>query len=277
PDRGGSKGRCGCLSDPSHAPAALYRERHLARTSLQGGKGLLENRGAPFDRGAPGDRDRGQWHWTQEVPGTQDRQSEETEIKGNGQYQKEDPNLERNVQKQGGGKHNGPQWGPKRYEGPPNTDKTMMELRTVIVEDEAHSREILRNYLGKYCEGILHLGEAPNIEQGLALIQKESPDLVFLDVEMPFGNAFDLLERIPERSFEIVFVTAYDQYAKDALNQHAAYYLMKPINIDELIKAVDYVREIKQREKALEDRVLKPMAIRAEGKITLPQQDGFQV
>ena len=153
----------------------------------------------------------------------------------------------------------------------------MMQLRTVIVEDEAHSREILKNYLGKYCEGIVHLGEASDIEQGLALIQRESPDLVFLDVEMPFGNAFDLLERIPERNFETVFVTAYDQYARDALNQHAAYYLMKPINIDELVKAVDYVREIKEREKALEERVLKPGSIRAEGKITLPQLDGFQV
>lgn len=153
----------------------------------------------------------------------------------------------------------------------------MMELRTIIVEDEAHSREILRNYLGKYCQGIVHMGEAANIEQGLALIQRESPDLVFLDVEMPFGNAFDLLERIPERSFETIFVTAYDQYARDALNQHAAYYLMKPINIDELVKAVDYVREVKERERSLEGQVLRPGTIRAEGKITLPQQDGFQV
>lgn len=152
-----------------------------------------------------------------------------------------------------------------------------MELRTIIVEDEANSREILRNYIAKYCDGVKLLGEASNIDEGLTLIQKHQPDLVFLDVEMPFGNAFDLLDKIPDRTFETVFVTAYNQYAMDALNNHAAYYLMKPINIDELIKAVEYVKEIKEKENALDGQVLKARTIKAEGKITLPQLDGFQV
>lgn len=152
-----------------------------------------------------------------------------------------------------------------------------MELRTIIVEDEANSREILRNYIAKYCDGVKLLGEASNIDEGLQLIQQHQPDLVFLDVEMPFGNAFDLLDKIPDRTFETVFVTAYNQYAMDALNNHAAYYLMKPINIDELIKAVDYVKEIKEKENALDGQVLKARTIKAEGKITLPQLDGFQV
>ncbi len=153
----------------------------------------------------------------------------------------------------------------------------MMELKAVIVEDEANSREILRSYLAKYCENVTLLGEGATIEEGLAQIKKHRPDLVFLDVEMPFGNAFDLLDQLPERSFETVFVTAYNQYAMDALNHHAAYYLMKPINIDELVKAVDYVRAIKEKENALEGQVLQAKPVRAEGKITLPQQDGFQV
>ena len=63
----------------------------------------------------------------------------------------------------------------------------------------------------------------------------------------------------------------------DALNSHAAYYLMKPINIDELIKAVDYVMEIRKKEEVLNDKVLKPKIKSVDGKITLPQQDGFQV
>ncbi|WP_036382537.1 LytTR family DNA-binding domain-containing protein [Muricauda sp. MAR_2010_75] len=152
-----------------------------------------------------------------------------------------------------------------------------MELQAIIVEDEANSREILRNYLAKYCENIKLLGEAAHIEEGITLIQKHQPDVVFLDVEMPFGNAFDLLDKIPDRSFEAIFVTAYNQYAMDALNHHAAYYLMKPINIDELVKAVEYVRVIKEKENALEGQVLKITSMKAEGKITLPQQDGFQV
>lgn len=153
----------------------------------------------------------------------------------------------------------------------------MMELKAVIVEDEANSREILRSYLAKYCEKVTLLGEGGTIEEGLAQIKKHQPDLVFLDVEMPFGNAFDLLEQVPDRTFETIFVTAYDHYAKDALNHHAAYYLMKPINIDELIKAVDYVAVVKKKEDDLADRVLSTKANGVEGKLTLPQQDGFQV
>lgn len=150
-------------------------------------------------------------------------------------------------------------------------------LKAILIEDEANSREILRNYLAKYCSDVDLLGEAASIDEGLKLIEKNNLDLVFLDVEMPFGNAFDLLEQVPDRGFETVFVTAYNQYAMDALNHHAAYYLMKPINIDELIKAVEYVREIKEKETDLEDKVLQPKLKTVAGKITLPQQDGFQV
>ncbi|MBM1106018.1 response regulator transcription factor [Aurantibacter crassamenti] len=152
-----------------------------------------------------------------------------------------------------------------------------MNLKAIIIEDEANSREILRTYLTKYCPNISLIGEAASIQEGLSLIKEKTIDLVFLDVEMPFGNAFDLLDQVPDRTFETVFVTAYNQYAVDALNNHAAYYLMKPINIDELIKAVDYVAEIISKENALEDTVLKPKLKNVEGKITIPQQDGFQV
>ena len=150
-------------------------------------------------------------------------------------------------------------------------------LKAVIIEDESSSREILRNYLAKYCKNVNVLGEAASVKEGLELLAQTQPDVVFLDVEMPFGNAFDLLDQLPERSFETVFVTAYNTYALEALNNHAAYYLMKPINIDELIKSVSYVAEIKEKENALEDRILKSKLNKAEGKITLPQQDGFQV
>ena len=152
-----------------------------------------------------------------------------------------------------------------------------MELKAILVEDEANSREILRNYLKKYCPEVVLVGEASSIKEGLILIENNKLDLVFLDVEMPFGNAFDLLEQVLERTFETVFVTAYNQYAMDALNHHAAYYLMKPINIDELIKAVDFVKEIKEKEERILDKILVPNIARVEGKITLPQQDGFQV
>ncbi|NNK17802.1 MAG: response regulator transcription factor [Maribacter sp.] len=152
-----------------------------------------------------------------------------------------------------------------------------MNLNALIVEDEANSREILRNYLSKYCPSVIVLGEAASIQEAKQLIGKNMVDLVFLDVEMPYGNAFDLLDQLPDRAFETVFVTAYNQYAMDALNNHAAYYLMKPINIDELIRAVDYVSAIRSKEDALVGKVLQTKFSKVEGKITLPQQDGFQV
>ena len=152
-----------------------------------------------------------------------------------------------------------------------------MKLKAIIVEDEQISREILRNYLGKYCLNVTLLGEASNIDEAYDLIQKHDLDLVFLDVEMPFGNAFDLLEKVENRTFETVFVTAYDHYAIEALNNHASYYLLKPISIDELIKAVNIVTEIKEKENELQHQVLKPKSNSVSGKITIPQQDGFEV
>jgi two-component system LytT family response regulator len=152
-----------------------------------------------------------------------------------------------------------------------------MKLNAIIVEDEQTSRDILKNYLNKYCPNVNVLGEAENIDEALILIRNNELDLVFLDVEMPFGNAFDLLEKVGDIDFETIFVTAYNHYAIDALNAHASYYLMKPISIDELIKAVDYVTEIKTKENALHEEVLVPKTNIVNGKITIPQQDGFEV
>lgn len=152
-----------------------------------------------------------------------------------------------------------------------------MKLRSIIVEDEETSREILKNYLKKYCPNVEVLGEAANVDEALVLIRNHDLDLVFLDVEMPYGNAFDLLDRVGDIDFETIFVTAYNHYAIEALNAHASYYLMKPISIDDLIKAVDYVSEIKTKEDALQDQVLVTKTNTVNGKITIPQQDGFEV
>ncbi|WP_456439577.1 LytR/AlgR family response regulator transcription factor [Psychroserpens sp.] len=152
-----------------------------------------------------------------------------------------------------------------------------MKLRSIIVEDEETSREILKNYLKKYCPNVEVLGEAGNVDEALVLIRNHDLDLVFLDVEMPYGNAFDLLDKVGDVDFETIFVTAYNHYAVEALNAHASYYLMKPISIDDLIKGVDYVSEIKMKEDALQNQVLVPKTNSVSGKITIPQQNGFEV
>lgn len=152
-----------------------------------------------------------------------------------------------------------------------------MKLKAIIVEDEETSRDILKNYIKKYCPNVSVLGEAENIDEALVLIRNNDLDVVFLDVEMPYGNAFDLLEKVGDINFETIFVTAYNHYAIDALNAHASYYLMKPISIDELIKAVDYVTDVKVKEEALQNQILVPKTKNIEGKITIPQLDGFEI
>lgn len=117
-------------------------------------------------------------------------------------------------------------------------------MKTLIIDDEAPNREALGHYLNKYCPEVQVVGEAPGVAQALVLIQELKPDLLFLDIEMPFGNGFDLLEQLPAGvNPQVVFVTAYEQYALRALRMSAAHYLLKPVDIDELIDAVGRVKE----------------------------------
>jgi two-component system, LytTR family, response regulator len=118
-----------------------------------------------------------------------------------------------------------------------------MDITAVIVEDETTARAVLREYLSKYCPQVRVLGEAKDIHEAIPLIADRQPQLVFLDVEMPYGNAFDLLEACQDVPFETIFVTAFSAYALKALNMSAAYYLLKPLSIEELILAVNKVQK----------------------------------
>jgi two-component system LytT family response regulator len=157
------------------------------------------------------------------------------------------------------------------------TDK----ITAVIVEDEMASRETLRSYLQSYCLDVEVLAEAESVDSGIAMIRQHDPQLVFLDIEMPFGNAFDLLEQVGEISFETIFVTAYSHYAVRALNCSASYYLLKPLDIDELISAVDKVKKvIKEKTSGLHTRVLLENIRTLEQqhrKVVLPVLEGFEV
>ncbi|MEZ5018456.1 MAG: LytTR family DNA-binding domain-containing protein [Flavipsychrobacter sp.] len=122
-------------------------------------------------------------------------------------------------------------------------------IKTVIVDDEPKSRKTLKTLLSRHTNNIDVLSEANNVANGIAIINKLKPQLVFLDISMPDGNGFDLLENC-SHSFEIIFTTAYTEYVISALRAKAADYLLKPINIDELQKAVKVVEEnIIDREK----------------------------
>ncbi|MBN2681277.1 MAG: response regulator transcription factor [Bacteroidales bacterium] len=117
------------------------------------------------------------------------------------------------------------------------------KIQTVIVEDELSARESLKSYLSKYCPQIEIVGEAEDARKAVEVLHKIKPQLVFLDVELPYGNAFDILESCKDLYFETVFVTAFSEYSLKALNQSAAYYLLKPVSIEELIVAVNKVQQ----------------------------------
>ena len=111
-------------------------------------------------------------------------------------------------------------------------------IRALIVDDEPKNIRILHGLLQSYCPQVHVTGEANGFHKALELIESSHPDLLFLDIEMPYGNAFDLLEKIMPVKFEIIFVTAFNDYALKAFRYSALDYLLKPVNIDELKAAV---------------------------------------
>ena len=152
-------------------------------------------------------------------------------------------------------------------------------MKAIIIDDEKDSREILANYLKKYCPDVSVLGFGESVATGLEEIKKHNPDVVFLDIEMPYGNGFDLLDKIGSVTFEIVFVTAFDNYAIQALNQSAAYYLLKPIDIDELVKAVEKIKTERTEKNYMQHArlLLENKKNGAHQKFMLPTLEGFEI
>ncbi|MDV3307965.1 MAG: LytTR family DNA-binding domain-containing protein [Cyclobacteriaceae bacterium] len=121
-------------------------------------------------------------------------------------------------------------------------------IRVVIVEDEPHSRMSLENLLRDYCPNTQVVGRSDNIADGVREISTRRPDLLFLDIEMPGGNGFELLEQCDGLDFEVIFTTAFEHYALKAIKFSALDYLLKPIDVDELQEAVRKVMQKKERD-----------------------------
>jgi len=119
-------------------------------------------------------------------------------------------------------------------------------LRTVIIDDESKARNALKNILEKHCRPIEVVGEADCVRAGKALIESLKPDVVFLDVQMPDGTGFDLLEQLEEVNFKVIFASAFDKFAIQAFKFSAVDYLLKPVEAEELVKACSRLEEEKQ-------------------------------
>ncbi len=116
-------------------------------------------------------------------------------------------------------------------------------INAIIIDDEVSSRETLAGMISAYCPDVKVMAEAGGLQDGIMTISKYKPDLVFLDIEMPFGTGFDLLEQLEEINFEIIFTTAYNQYAIKAIKIAALDYMLKPIDPKELQDAVSKLQK----------------------------------
>ena len=112
-------------------------------------------------------------------------------------------------------------------------------IRAVLIDDEISNLENLRTLLEKHCPQVSIVATAQRVGDAVDAIEKHLPDLVFLDIQMGKQTGFDVLKMLPARNFEVVFVTAYDQYGIQAVKFAALDYLLKPIDIEELINAVN--------------------------------------
>lgn len=111
-------------------------------------------------------------------------------------------------------------------------------ITAIIIDDEQNSRNTLRMMLHAICPEVKILGEAKNITEGRKLINKQKPKIVFLDIQMPGGTGFDLLQSLDKMDFKLIFTTAYNEYAVQAFRYSALDYLLKPIHPEDLRQAV---------------------------------------
>ena len=151
-------------------------------------------------------------------------------------------------------------------------------MRAVIVDDEEDARKNLELILDEFCDNVEVVGEAGSAMEGVKMIKSRKPDLLFLDIEMPNGNGFDLLDCIDTDHLNIIFVTAYNEHAIKAFQYSAVDYLLKPIDIQLLTKSINKIEGGSMKQDPSTKNQLAAMANvyqRNQQKIAIPTLDGF--
>ena len=116
-------------------------------------------------------------------------------------------------------------------------------ITALLVDDEKKNRDSLKKLLAEYCPAVEVVGEAASVNEALSFLNRQRPQLIFLDVEMPNGSGFDFLRQVDKVDFKIIFVTAHSHYAIKAIRFSAVDYLLKPVDTDDLIEAVKKASE----------------------------------
>ncbi|BAX79164.1 LytR/AlgR family response regulator transcription factor [Labilibaculum antarcticum] len=151
-------------------------------------------------------------------------------------------------------------------------------IKALIIDDELKSQSTLNKLLEMYCPEVEVIGFAHNVETGIEAIDSLKPDLVFLDISMPDGDGFEVLERVKDRDFEVVFTTAFNDYAIKAFQFAALHYLLKPINYIELQSAVKRCKQNHQDVDLNEKiKILCDSLSNHHQKIILPTSNGLRI
>jgi len=154
-------------------------------------------------------------------------------------------------------------------------------IRTIIIEDEQKSREMLAAIVEKNCPDLSVVGLAKNVKEGVEMIQNLKPELVFLDISMPDGSGFDLLEQVTGHKFDLIFATASDAHAIKAIKYSACDYLLKPIDMEELQVAVARVVKKKNAIPNMENLQFLIQHLKRSDehfqKITLPTGNAYEI
>jgi len=136
-----------------------------------------------------------------------------------------------------------------------------MKLKAIIIDDEQRARDVLNNLIARFCPQVEVIALCENVLSAVEQIKKQAPDIVFSDIEMPQYAGYELVNFIDKINFEIIFVTAYDQYAVRAFEVAAIDYLLKPVEIDRLRQAVARVEARKEKEQQTESLLVLKEAI----------------
>lgn len=153
----------------------------------------------------------------------------------------------------------------------------MEKIRTILVDDEKSSLVILQKLLNKHVPEIEIVSTAQNVEQAVEEINKHKPDLVFLDISMPDGDGFEVLESVDYHDFGVIFVTAYDQYAIKAFEYAALHYILKPVEPQMLIEAVERYKETSNEELVKKISALSTNLKDRPSKLILPTSSGLHI
>jgi two-component system LytT family response regulator len=155
----------------------------------------------------------------------------------------------------------------------------MQALKAILIDDELSSLQNLQFKIQEYCSTVKVVAQTQNPEEAIRLIQLHKPDVIFLDIEMPRMSGFKLLEQIPEIDFEIIFITAYNHYAINAIRISAFDYLVKPVAIEDLQQTVERlgnftIKKTRERAELLKKNLANPKS--QEDNIAIPTNDGFE-